>query len=493
MQAMYRGQAGHGAGGGGGLAATALGARLPAHLEARGLIRPGEVVVAAVSGGLDSVVLLHTLRFLLEPWALRLVVAHFDHRMREGSEADADWVAGLCRAWGVPCERGVARRALRSEAEARAARYTFLREVAARHGAARIATAHHADDQAETVLFRIVRGTGLGGLRGIRERWGPLVRPLLPFRRAELAAYATAAGLRYREDPTNWSLSYARNRLRHEILPRLEEVSPGATGALVRLAEQARESEEAWDWILDRCEREVVVGEADGAVELARAQFLSYHPHIRARLIRRLLRRYGSLPDRAGTRAALEFISFGESGGRVEMAGGVRIEREFDRIRIGRFPGKPGEEERPLAIPEPGSGEGEVVLGGRRYRVRWAVDGGAEWVGAETFDLGALRFPLEVRAWRPGDRIRLPYGTKKLKKLFSERRVGRRARMQTPVLAEPEGRVLWVAGVARAAGLDPAPGRSVFRVAVSDADGAPESAGGRRGGEAARVEGSQDD
>lgn len=453
------------------LRATLLGARFPAHLRESELLQPGTAVLVAVSGGLDSVTLLHLLRFLTRDWQLRLVVAHYDHRMRAASAADGDWVAGVCRAWGLPLERGRASQPLRSESRAREARYRFLHSAADRCGAERIATAHHADDQAETVLFRMIRGTGVRGLAGIPERRGAIVRPLLPFRRADIAAYARAVQLRHREDPTNRLLTYARNRLRHEALPLLEQIQPGAAAALVRLAAQARAAEDAWDRVLDQLASEVILARRVDVLELARPRLVSYHPQVRARLLRRLLRRLGISPTQAGTRAALEFISFGASGGGIQVAGGISIEREFDRVRLRRGPSHmtPPSDDRPLVIQEGGRGEGKVVTGGRRLAVRWSgATCGAGGEGA-VFDAQTLKFPLELRRWRPGDRIRLSYGTKKLKKLFVERRVGRAERARTPVLAEVDGQVLWVAGIARAYGTEPVAGRPVFRISVRDA------------------------
>lgn len=451
-------------------ASTSLGRRFPQHLARTGLIPPGSRVLVALSGGLDSVVLLHLIRFLPLPGRYTLAAAHFDHAMRPDSAADAAWVAGLCRAWEVPLDVARADSPPRSEDEAREARYAFLARAAERAGADLILTAHHADDQAETVLFRAARGTGLRGLAGIPDRRGRIVRPLLPFHRAELAAYAAAAGLRYRVDPTNETLSYARNRLRHEVIPRLEAVAPGASRSLARLADLARDNETAWDWVLDRLEEEVVLSRAPDLIELARPILLSYHPAIRARLLHRLFRRFGSSPGRAGTMAALEFTSLGASGGRVRVGRDVHLERELDRVRIrrGPQPERPAND-RPVTLATPEAGAGEAVLGGRRYSVEWTTSSRPSTGATEDFDPSAIAFPLCLRAWQPGDRIRLPFGTKKLKKLFLERRLTRSDRARVPVLADASGRILWVVGIARADLARPSGRGPVLHVAVRDA------------------------
>jgi tRNA(Ile)-lysidine synthase len=440
------------------------GARLARHLERSGVIPAGAPVCVALSGGLDSVVLLHLLRFPLRDWTGALTAAHFDHGMRPGSEADARWVAGLCRAWSVPLVTARSVEALRSEGDARGARYAFL------HGAAPpeayIATAHHADDQAETVLFRLARGTGLRGLRGIAPRRGRFVRPMLGSTRAELESYARGTGLSWREDPTNLELGYARNRIRHRVLPELERARPGAARALAAVAAEARLAEAAWEQVLARAEAEVVVGAEPGShgVVLAGDRLRSYHPHLRARLLRHLLRRHGSVPGRAGTRAALEFITSGQSGRALDLPGGVRLEREFDRIRIVAG-GVAAGADVPLVIPGPAPGAGRAVIEGRAVRVEWG--GSSAAVEADVAVVRVPRFPLMLRGWRPGDRIRLGYGTKKLKKLFSERRLDRRTRARVPVLTDAAGDVLWVVGVARAEGV----GRDGegFHITVSDA------------------------
>jgi tRNA(Ile)-lysidine synthetase-like protein len=170
------------------------------------------------------------------------------------------------------------------------------------------------------------------------------------------------------------------------------------------------------------------------------------------------------MPGRAGTLAALAFITSGASGGEIELVGGLRLERQFDRIVVRRAAAR-AEPNRPLLIPEPGAGRGEAVIGGHALRVDWTHEPGR---GGEAFDPESLRFPLELREWRPGDRIRLASGTKKLKKLFVERRVPKPERRRIPVLAERNGIVLWIAGIARAAGLEPAPESLAFRIVLRD-------------------------
>lgn len=449
----------------------ALEHRLNEHLRESRLIRPGATVLVAVSGGADSVVLLHLLRFALPAWRLRLIAGHFDHRMREGSADDAAWVAGLCRAWDVPLVRGSATEPLRTEDDARRARYAFLRDAARQADAEVIATAHHADDQVETVLFRILRGTGIEGLAGIPERRGNVVRPLLPFRRAEILAYADEVGLRYRIDPTNLQGGFTRNRLRLEALPLLESIVPGASRAIERLASAARADREAWDAVLERLEDEAVVAQTPETIELARPVLLGYHPGVLARLYRRILRRIGIQPGKGGTRAAVEFTISGGSGAGVEVGRGVLLERDFDRVRITRVraPAGPGAN-RPVRIEEAGSGEGVAVIGGRSVAVRWDVNDSSTPEATVELPLAALRFPLEVREWRPGDRMKFRYGTKKLKKLFVERRMGREERRRAPVLAEVGGRVLWVEGIGTAAVPSPEPGHPRLQIVVRDAE-----------------------
>jgi len=419
----------------------------------------GARVLVALSGGADSVALLHLLRFASTADGRAVFAAHFDHAMRAESGRDAQWVAGLCRAWGVPLIAGRAEGVLRTEEEARDARYAFLRQAREEVGAAWIATAHHADDQAETVLFRLLRGTGITGLAGIppMDAGRGLVRPLLPFTRARIRRYAARQRLRWREDGSNASLDPARNRIRHQILPLVERtVAPGARAALVRLAELSREDEAAFDALLAG-EMEGLAREEEGALVLVRERLAGYDSPVAARLLRGLLRRFGVVPDRDGTRSALRFIGTAPSGRELRLAGGIRIRTEFGEARIERDPG-PVPPDAPLALAA-GRGEGACRIGGRWRRVAWRPAGGdadASAGGAESFAVADDAWPLLLRGWLPGDRVRTPAGTRTLKRLFNDRRVPLGARARVPVLADARGRVLWVAGLQRGA---PPPGR----------------------------------
>ncbi len=414
---------------------------------------PGATVVVALSGGLDSTALLHLMRFA---WpascpAPRLVAAHFDHRMRPGSRIDARWVRGLTAAWAIELVEGAADAPLHSEAEARAARYAFLRDAAERYDGATIVTAHHADDQAETVLFRMLRGTGTGGLRGIRAvHANGLWRPLLPCWREELLGYATAVGLGWRDDPTNADLGYARNALRHRILPEAERlVAPGAKRALVRLAERAARDEEAWDSLLPSLTASLAPEWDARGVRLDRGPLAALHPAVRARVLRALALELGLRPDARRTRLAVEFAASAESGRRIDLGDGVTLRRDLERLTLARAHEAPTDRDRPLVIPGPSSGAGEAVLGGRVVWVAWGAEAPGRSTSVERFVGEELRFPLWMRAWEHGDRMRTHAGSRKLKQIFLEARIPAPERRAVPVLADAEGEVLWIPGVAR--------------------------------------------
>ena len=351
---------------------------------------------------------------------------------------------------------------------ARRARYAFLRSATESLEADRLVTGHHADDQAETVLFRILRGTGVRGLAAMALLGpGPLARPLLLFWRRDVARYARARQLRWREDATNRELGYARNRLRAELIPRIEQtIAPRARRSLARLAELARESEAVLSQVVAALAAEAIRLEGE-AVIVSRAPFRQ-NSALSPLLLRHALQRFGSTPGQVGTRMAVQFITDSPSGREFLLPGGLSLLAEFDEVRIRQSQAAPVPD-RPVHI-DGSSGTALAHIGGRNYRVDWSV---GPWRADSPDRVGLrpdmLRMPLLLRGPRPGDRIRLPGGSRALKRLWSDRRVPRSRRASTPVLVDTAGATLWVAGVARTVEFQPQDGKDALLIQLSDA------------------------
>ena len=436
-------------------------------------------MLVALSGGGDSTALLQLLSMEAGERRLRLLAAHFDHGLRPRSAAEARQVEARAQAAGVPCRVGAASEELAADQAAlRKARYEFLHEAADESGADRIATAHQADDQVETVLFRMLRGTGLAGLAGIPVRRGRIVRPLLPFDRDTLRSWLEDRGVPFLDDPSNRDSRWARPRIRCALLPALEDAW-GAPAA-ARIRELARAAERA-DAALDatagraiaRAESTLPRWGWEEAVALDRPTLLGRDPEIRGRAVRLVAERAGVTLSGGGTRQAIQFISEGRSGGRVDLGGGLVLAREFDRLVIGR-----PAIERPdttLVIHGPGSGRGTLGLGGRRVEVAWrahrAAAGGpphAEGARGVTLSERRLAFPLRLRRWEDGDRLRTGRRTRKLKELFREARVPASHRARLMVAEDGDGRLVWVEGIGRDPGVAPGAGDRAFSLRSED-------------------------
>lgn len=310
--------------------------------------------MVAVSGGVDSTVLLHALQCLAGTLRIELCVGHVNHGLR-GPESDGDETAvrRLAAKYDLPLRvahvepqalrRGRASRARPTLQEAaRRARYDALYAMAAELGAERLATAHTLDDQAETVLLRILRGSGPDGLGGIPERSddGFLVRPLLRMSRAEILDYAAAQGLSWREDASNADPSFARARLRAEWLPGLRDAfNPRLLRAIGDLAEaQQRDSE----WIAKLVEEEAgrFICAEDGGLRIARSGWEAVPEALARRLVRLLLRRVGAARDvsRVHLDRVLKMLRSGRTGAVIELPGGLELVCDRDAFRLRRVP-----------------------------------------------------------------------------------------------------------------------------------------------------------
>lgn len=422
-------------------------------LRTYGLFSPEESVLTACSGGTDSLVLLDVLVRLQAEGGPRIVCAHVEHGIRgEESRTDARFVEAFCADRGVPFTCGAvdvlayAREHRRSiETAARICRYDFLHRARSAYGCICIATAHHADDLAETVLMRILRGTGPAGLGAMRVRDGVLLRPLLAVARAEIEAYAAEHGLTPRHDATNDLLDAVRNRIRHRLLPALRaDYNPSVGAALTRLGMLAAEEDE----FLSALAAEAFA-QADGAEGLSQAVLRGLHPALQRRVLRLYWKRE--------TNDAKDFSYLHEECLRtlIEAEGTARRDLPHGytaRCRYGyivlyraqpRVPAVPNEIflpiEREYAI---------IDFQGTAIRMRRLPYLQAEDLRPDAAYIdaaGAERLVLRTR--RAGDYMRLPGGRKKIKKILIDDHVPCELRDTVPlVVRDGSSEILWMAG-----------------------------------------------
>ncbi len=459
-------------------------------IERHQLLSHGDAVVVGVSGGPDSLCLLHLLLRLRDVYALELHVAHLNHRLR-GAEANADaaFVARLAAEWGLPATieaRDVAALAqdsgLAIEEAARQARYTFLARVARHWGAGKIAVGHNADDQVETIVMHWLRGSGLAGLRGmlpssrlkemrLAESENStraanarllLIRPLLETPRADIEAYCTKEGLEPRFDRSNLDTTYYRNRLRHEVIPFLESYNPQIRQVLLRTAEifradyalLRREAAAAWSSIaISQCEEAIVFD-----LEKWRALPLSLQRSILREAIHRLRRSLRNI-NWVHVENAIAVLSAGHTGARATLPRALEARIHYDQFIIGNrgymppLPDQPWlrDVQVPLSLP------GQTVLPGSEWRIVTEILTGAEldrqaleytqpWQAY--LDLEATGNDLSLRTRRPGDRF-WPQGLgdkpTSVNSFMINAKIPQAWRDRIPLLVSPE-QVLWVAG-----------------------------------------------
>jgi tRNA(Ile)-lysidine synthase len=431
--------------------------RIIATIERYRMFAPGQKVAAAVSGGADSVCLLHLLVELAPRWNLQIRAVHLNHGLRDAeSDADEAFVRELASQLGVPLRVERWRREeagpANLEEAARAARLDFFRAAIAEGFADRAALGHTRSDQAETVLFRLLRGAGGAGLAGIRPVTpAGIVRPLIAVERAAVEGFLKERGLAWREDSSNRSLQFARNRLRHELLPQLaREWNPAISETLANTAEWALAEESYWETELDRMES--LLAQRDGAVILETAALLALPAAAARRLVRRAMARVkGDLRgiDFKHVLAVLELAKADVGHGRLQ-APGLDVIRSFSWLRLAR-PGADAPESRNFRLPAPVPGIVRLPAGDSSIHLELIEK-------TETFGpsdcvyngvLGCINWErvssgLEVRNWRPGDQYR-PIGSSggtKIKSLFQEARIPLWERRRWPVLTEGDS-IVW--------------------------------------------------
>lgn len=395
---------------------------LRAFLKEQALLSPGDKVIAAVSGGADSVAMLFALYLLRDELGITLEAAHFNHHLR-GAESDRDeaFVTDFCGRYCIPLHLGSGRIVSGKkglEAAARDARYTFLRSLPGK-----VATAHTADDNAETVLMRLIRGTGLKGLGAIAPVSGNVIRPMLTVTRDDVEAFLEEYALPHVEDSSNAEDDFLRNRIRHGILPLMRAENPRIGENLSAMALLLRQDE--------ACLQAMIPEEQMPDVSRLKAM----EPALRRRTLERFLKVQGVRePEQIHILQAEQLLYHWSPSASMQFPGGVTIGRQYDRlVRLECAPELP---ETRLSVP------GETCIGGKRFVSEYATDLEERPDSVLVCPVGVLI----VRSRHSGDTMRLPGGTRSLKKMYIDRKIPASQRAAVPVLADDRG-VLAVFGI----------------------------------------------
>jgi tRNA(Ile)-lysidine synthase len=419
---------------------------------------PAGRALVAVSGGPDSVALMDLLVRSRDAHGSELIVAHVDHGIHADSGRVAEQVRELADTHGLQFEGGrLQLGSAAGETAAREERYGWLEATRLRVGAQYIITAHHADDQVETVLMRVLEGSGPAGLAAMASVNGCLVRPLLPFRRSQLLRYVEDVGLQVWLDPANADSRHLRSWIRTELLPLLRERLGDVDRHLERVATQAGRDRAAWDAVLEALPGLDLQVEPEG-ISVAASALAGYDSSLAQTVVLAAARRKGCRLGPARVGRIFSLLKSGLSGTRVPLGSGWTAELTFGRLRLA------ADEPAPGVDPWTLDGErGERAWG--RWHFRWELATAPEQ--HDRIGLSAWFTPdsLTVRAWATGEKLKPLGGTGRrlIVRCFQEVRVPRGRRGSWPVLAQHDD-VIWIPGVCRSDARVPARGTEALRV-----------------------------
>ena len=397
----------------------------------------GGVMLCAVSGGRDSMALLSFLEQLAAEKGFILHAAHYNHMLRPTADRDEDFVRLWCADRHIPlacgtCDvRAWAREQGASlEDAARTLRYRFLEETADRVGAQRIATAHHVQDNAETVLLHLLRGTGLRGLGGIAPVRGRVVRPFLETDRRDIDAYVEENNIPYVEDESNADIAFARNRLRIEVMPLLEKLAPGSTARIAGAAAILREEENH----LAQESAGLLPPAEEDKISLPVNTLMSRDLAIRRRLVRSMAQQLGVGLTAAQTDAVLAL----GSGGFLDLPDGLQAYRQAHRLTLRRLSPPP----EPLELHA-----GKQLWGGHTVRVAVTAEGLPPEGNSAALSADKVTGPLTIAAWDGTGRLAVENGSRSIKRLFADQGIPADQREEHPALY-CDGKPVAVLGVA---------------------------------------------
>jgi tRNA(Ile)-lysidine synthase len=428
------------------------------------MITDGDAVLIGVSGGIDSICLLYTLYHLKDELKYSLIVAHVNHGLRgEQSDREAEFVKGIADELKLPCivekidvltymhEKGLSK-----QSAARELRHDFFERTAKKSSADKIALGHNADDQAETVLMRLLRGSGAGGIAGMRAVRDKIIRPLIEISRDEITDFVKEEGLKYVEDPSNLETDYLRNKIRLKLIPLLkQEYNPNIIGTLKETAEILRDED---DFMEDYCSTflpDIILSKRNEAIEIDVNKLKNFHIAIQRRILRIILKRLkGDLLKISAVHIedVLNLINKGFSGKSLNLPDDIQVVYGYDKLTIQYSQGK-GQKIKfdiPLKVP------GETVLSEPHYKFKTDIITSSELVAAgfnlgdkfiAFFDMDKLKGELRVRNRVNGD-IFHPSGmkgSKKLKEFFIDEKIPRTERDNIPLIVS-DNTILWVVG-----------------------------------------------
>ncbi len=447
---------------------TGLVQKVSSTIKRYDLLKKGSTVVAGVSGGPDSMVLLHVLQTLKPAWQIKIVVAHLNHKTRQSeSDRDQKFVERWARRWGIPC---VAEdlSALEDKSSAswenfwREARWKFFTNVAREHGAKTIALAHHMNDQAETVLVRILRGTGPGGLAAMRPgsvRSGlRIIRPLLGVSREEITEYARDHAVRYVKDSSNLLPTFLRNRVRHDLIPHIEtNYQEKIQTLLARLATVSAEEEDFIEQMTSKAWDRVLAEEFAHGIAFHIKNLLNEHPVIQYRIIRKAAEKLGHVRQIDFTHGAkIQDLLLEDTKRAIVLPKGIEVRRQRNLLVISsKVPDEAGDDSDVFSFfmnlnEERVIDKVRIRITIRQLKVgpktaKMAFNNQSGW--REVIDGDTVQFPLEIRSRRKGDRFH-PLGqekTMKLKDFLMREHFSSHRKSLWPMVIS-KGEIIWIPG-----------------------------------------------